>query len=84
MREAEEQLKALRDLVAAAGGRRPGVLLELLQAVAKDQGVWVGPDMGELDVTLLEARRAQVLRERGPCRRRCPAADVGWTRWRDT
>jgi len=41
------------------------VLYDLLCAVAKDVGVWVDPDIEEIDRALLEMRRTEVMRERG-------------------
>ena len=41
------------------------ILYDLLCAVAKDVGVWVDPDMEEIDRSVLEMRRKEVMRERG-------------------
>jgi uncharacterized protein YeaO (DUF488 family)/endogenous inhibitor of DNA gyrase (YacG/DUF329 family) len=41
------------------------VLYDLLCAVAKDVGVWIDPEIEEIDRALLEMRRKEVMRERG-------------------
>jgi hypothetical protein len=56
------------------------ILRELLLAVAADRGLLVDPDIGGLEATMLEARRAQVLAGEGlpltcpECQRPAPAA----------